>query len=946
MTARRFYLFAGNLPELVPTGYGATTYSGAPLTGNLCLINNNWDYLWQWRHAANNSGTGVRAYVWNRIGGGSAASPAPSFDQFFGPLTSPNSHTDPIEGGAYPSAWSGVEHGFLLGAHGYPYDEGRSNVLTRDPTFSIMSRSLGSEVIPLKETRGLVISVTAVSGTTVQIVLSHAHGESAGSTFTVWQYGFKPGSSLIPDPQLTGKFTATAHASNANAYTITLPTAWTGDAGKVATGVAVVPYYKITALSNPSANLVHVTLNHPFDGNSWDSLLYGFSAYADFWIGDVTGTVSDIDGMWNYLWNGARFAPTNTASTNVTFTSGTKTIARTSGSWDRTPSAGEKLYISGSTSNNGVVTVVSATASTIVVSEAIVTGAAGPSVTIHTLHILQFDYGAAVNLSGWNSDGFVFRQDKAHPVFVDDCGGELYIGRMKTDVAAYQSNLSATIFAGGVFGGDTLGDADSAIICTFGDADVSAVVDGTDYKNFCVLAWPQALRDIYAGMRDAIVSSLTTPPAAEDIAIVQLRTIIDPYEEFTSVASWDALASFAYQQAEEWAVANTPKAIIANPGDNPPTNGRWPSGIELVELGLEAWSALEQVNTPPATLADAVGIPVYVLLGQSQTVSPVPCSATQSQPAFQTGDPDYNGSWYNSDYSAVIRNRGCFIWHEGRATVEEYAPALNAVSYSDRLKANYPELADYESVAPFGSVVGPELTLILELQKRHPEGCVLYKLAVGGASLQYVSSEQNAFARSAGDLWVDIETWWGKFRTWCYENGRVPDVRAVFFDQGEGDTTVTETYADALTEFISDIRALLDTGTSSRAPLPFVIGQVQTHDRLSSAWGTALPLIQAAQQAVANSVENVAIASMQGLPIDDTDVHRTFHGIVIAGQRLADALNDTTMATDGFEIDNGTSINDEVTHGEASSSGSGSGGGSSTLTPTVLSGEYSAWVTP
>ena len=932
MVERRFYAFCGNLPALIPMGVGATAYSGLPLTGAVLSLNGDSDWSWPTRHLLNNGGLGVLAYIWNRIGPARTKyNPSPSSDLYY-QIAGSNGHTDPYEGGSWPSAWAGISEGFLLGAHGRPWDAGRDNPLTRDPTFSINCRSLGNEVVPVKETRGLVYSITTVSGSTIEVTLSNAHGEAGGSTFTVWMYGFKPGQSLIPDPQLTGKFVATAHATNPNVFQVTLPSPWTGVAGLIATGIAIVPYYKITGITNPSGNIVRVTLNHPFDGSSWDSLLYNLSDYGDFWIGDVTGTASPLDGMRNVLRDGARFAPTNTASTNVSFTSGTKTIARSSGAWDRTPAPGEKLYITGAaggpTTNNKVVTVVSATASTIVVSETLTTESAGPSVTIHTLHILQFDYGAAVNLAGWAGDGFVFRQDKAHPVFLNDCGGDLYLGRMRQDIAAYQANLTATILAANPWIG-TVGDADSAIVCSFGDADMSAAVSESDYQGFCFQAWPQSLRDIYAGMRAAVVASLTVPPAANDIAILNLRTTVDGSQEFGSVASWAAASVYGYQQAEIWAVANTPKSIIVEPGDLEPHNGRWPVGVDLLKLGLKTWDTLEQLNTPPATLAETVGIPVYVLLGQSQTVGAVVCAVTLPQPGYKNGDPDLNGEWYDSTYQNVIRDRGCLIWHEGRATMEEYAPAKNAVSYSDRLKAIDPALGDWESVPPLGSVVGPEASLVLKLSKRHPEGFALFKLAVGGCSLQFVNPIQRSFAKSSGDLWVDIETWWGKFLTWCWQHGRVPDVRAVFFDQGEGDATVTSGYGSALTQFIADIRALLTTTTSSRAPLPFIIGRVQTHSRQSTYWAEHLPAIQAAQDQVAAAGVNVVSVSMQGLPIATDDVHRTWHATLIAGQRLADALDLTTMSQDGQEVVAGAGVNPETTHGEASSTSGSSGGGAS-----------------
>lgn len=930
MTARRFYLFGGDVPTLIPQGVGATTYNPLlPFTGDVLYQNGNLDYHWLYRQLSNPPG-GVFAYIWNRIGLGTASAPIPSADQYRAPTLQQNQHTDPIEQGAYPSEWAGLECGFLLGAHGYPSDERRFNVLTRDPTFTTQHRSFGLEIVPQQETRGLVASISQVSGNTIQVALTAPHGATAGSTFTVWMFGFRKQGEIVPDPQLTAKFVATAHATLSNTFTVELPTLWTGGTGIVGTGLAVTPEYKVVAVSNPTGNIVRVQMSKPFPGTAWDSLLYLQQPTGDVWVGDVTGTATDINGMHNVRFNGLKFARVATASTGVSFTSGTSTISLASGTWLRTPAIGEALFVTGSSvsGNNKRVTVVSATSTTIVVSETLTTSAAGPAVTIHTLSMVEWDHGSAVDVSGWNGDGFVFRQDKLHPVFAADCGGQLYMGRISTEVAQFRENATALLT--GTYAGDTIGNADSAIIVSYGDSDLGAAVTGSAYLSYCYNAWSQSLADIYRGLQERVAAALASGVLPSEIAVLSLRTRIEQTAEFWT-GSYNEFAIFALKSAEAFGVANTPKAAAVIHSDIPAPAGRWPVGVELVELGMRTWETLEAVNRGSVAAAAKVGFPTYVLLGQSQTVSAVPCSATQPQPSYTVGDPDIRGDWYNSDYSAVIRDRGQFIWHAGLKVPQEYAPALNAVTYSDRLKALDPAQAGFESIPPIGSVVGPEVTLLQELRKRHPEGCCLFKLAVGGASLQALGPLQRAFTRSAADLWTDIEDWWGQFRSWCCDNGRVPDVRAVFFDQGEGDATATESYGAALTEFIADIRALLDCGTSSRAPLPFVIGQVQTHDRMSPAWTAALPLIQQAQQQVAGVVPNVGIASMQGLPIDNTGVHRVWHGIVIAGQRLADALEQTTMAQDGFEIDGGSSINPEVSHG-ASVTGAGSGSSSSIAT--------------
>jgi hypothetical protein len=945
-TPRRFFLFTGEHTAggVVPTGVGATSYVfGSPLTGDWMVSGGNFEAHWPTigvRGAAA-SGIGPLAYVWNHIGRlGTPAVPAPSLDwlEALWIGVSQNARTDPIEGGAYPSAYRGVEASFLAQAHGGRLHAENSvataNPLMLDPTFTLKKGSYRARLLPKEEFLGRVGSVASLGGTTVEITLAGgaSHGRSPSATFTVWIAGLSPLVGVEADPQLTGKFTATADATNPSKFSVVLPAEWNGNAGSPGSGFVAAPYYGISAVTNPSGNVVRLQLTNALtDANS--AAIYNQTAEGALWIGDVGGISTPIDGRWTVVQNGLRFAPIDSAATVVSFTSGTKTISRSSGSWTRTPAAGEKIRITGSTSNNATLTVVSATSSTIVVSETIVTAAAGPAITIHSLNYPEFTFPAAPSVAGYTGDGWCFARPYYHPVFSGDCGSRLLFDELVTLTSAVDINGRTQLNSFGAssaYANNTIGDEDSAIICQLGYNDYDATGD----RSTCLaLSWGQLYYEFLRDLRVAVAGALSTPdldPETIALLIVPLALDVEAFG-YGSAGYADQLttAQAAIIAQTRVATARLSKAALVEWADLPlgDGGGTTPSSETFVEIGYRLWTALEQLNAVGTAGTASLGLPIYWLLGQSQTTSVVPAAAFLPQPAYSTGDPDYDGSWYDPTYTTVIRERLCFIWNAFTGQPEEYAPVKNAVTFLNRTLTNHPSLASFISVGPpIGGAIGPEVSLVLELRKRHPEGFLLVKLGVPSAALQPVSvgsAVLPTFDPNSNDLAPDIVSLRDAVFAWCYANGRVPDSKAVFFDQGESDAFDPWhlTYQQALTDWITWLRDRLTTTASRRSPLPFVIGRLQSHARVNAAALSRYEAVQAAQDAVAASVANVAIANMQDLPIGSDNVHRTPHALLIAGQRMNDALDSTTLLSDGYEEGEGASINPEISHGSSSGSG-------------------------
>ena len=947
-TPRRFFFFGGEHPSggKIPTGNPATStaYSyGLERTGVYHVVNGNFATHWPTiqARAQAKSGLGALSYIWNHIGrtGGTPSAPNPTLDlNSYAPLgISENTATDPKEGGTYPSAYFGMECSFLADAHGGNLDSTGTDTTVNsrlwDPTFTLKKGSFRGRLLPKQEFLGRIGSVEEITTGFVDITLAAgaSHGESPGANFTVWIFGIQPAAGVPADPQLTGKFTASAHVTDPGRFTIAIGGAFTGNAGAIGSGVVCKPFFKILGITNPSANLIRLELSQPCDDTTC-SYIWDADSRGAIWLGDVATTATPVLGRKTVAEHSLTFVPVIATSTNVSFDEPSKTITLGTGSWSRTPAAGEKLRVTGSSSNNKTVTVVSATASTIVCSEDITTEGAGSTVTIHSLHLLEYDHGSAVTVGGYGGEGFAMIRPHYHPVFHADCGGtHLHQESVTLATAVVANSVAALSALGAGFAGDTVGTSDSALVFSIGYNDSDAT---GDRQTAIINSWSQMLFETLSELRTDVTAAMSTAGLAAD-ALVLL--VLPPV--------WD-VAAYAYGAIGSYTetLGTTQAAIISNTrvatqrltraklvewgdleaGD---AGGTTYSAATEIETGHRLWDSLVSVVSAAPTATESIGLPIYFLTGQSQTAGNVPALTTLPQPAYSSGDPDYDGSWYDATYTSVVRERGCLIWNELTGTPEEYAPVKNAVTFPARTITNHPEIISIISTGPpLGGGVGPEITLVLELRKRHPEGFLLVKFAVPSAALQPVEVEGDSlptFDPAVGDLSADLLGIRDRVFAWAYNNGRVPDVKAFFFDQGESDSFVgySSTYQAALTNFVGWVRENFQTTASRRAALPFVIGRVQSHARTNS---TALPqvqAVQAAQDAVAASMTNVAIASMQDLPIGSDNIHRTYHALLIAGQRLNDALDSTTLLQDGYEDGDGVSINPEIPHGAAASSG-------------------------
>lgn len=933
MVARRFFGIFGELIAGgdIPTGIGSTAYvAGSPGTGDWTLANNDDDKLWPTRHVANNYPFGVLAYIWNLIGAGTVANPQQSLDQYRGPLigSTPfqqNGHTDPWNGGKFPSEWAGIEQEFLLRQHGYPSDAAVGNALSRDPTFTVKKGQLNATMIPSEEFRGTIVALTDSGSNTVEVTLSATHGQTAGSTFTCWIYGLYPVGTTTPDPQLTAKHTATAHATDPLKFSITLASAWTGVGGVSGTGVCVVPRYRVTGVSNPSGNLVRLVLSAAIEGSVGMFSAFVPWSLSQIWVDGITGTTSVVDGHWTNTQNSLAFHKPASASTSISFTSGTKTIALASGSWTRTPVAGERIAITGSASNNKTVTVASATSTTIVVTETLTTESAGSAVTLSNLNVVEFNYGAAVNVAGWSSGGCLFRCDPMHPVYSGSFNGWALFDR----IVRYSTNINnigralLDAFPGGFFIGDTIGDEDSAVLLCCGYNDSWNAEAGSGLQSALVTTWSQLLVELVTAIRAALSTALSGAPDPTDIPVILVRC--QPDQEAVSWnADWSPVSIAAVQWGEQIAAARLDRFALLDWADLPKRNaGVWPTASTVIELGRRAYELQQSLSAGVDTTPTSGPLPIYFLIGDSNMQGAVSNSVTFPQGVG--GDPDYDGSWYDAGYVTVNRARGCLIWNPQANAGQEYAPGLNANKYPASLGLRWPTAITGQTLGHGLGTVGPEASWFLKSRKRHDEGVLAFKLGVGGSTAVPWTTERPTWDPAGGDLYQDLLSEWERIQDWCREARRYLDMRGVAIMIGTNDALdddATLLFEARLRALIAALRADFTTTSSSRDPLPIVLIEPPTSDRMGATLQDNLPTIVAACRAIAADTDNVVSKPIQGVPTQTDGVHYTWHGSIAVGEAIDEAFGQTSIGTDGPETGTGSKLNPDLGH--ALSGGTGS----------------------
>lgn len=276
---------------------------------------------------------------------------------------------------------------------------------------------------------------------------------------------------------------------------------------------------------------------------------------------------------------------------------------------------------------------------------------------------------------------------------------------------------------------------------------------------------------------------------------------------------------------------------------------------EALPIGRRLWNgylqATESVAAVPGT-----GIPVYFLIGQSHVAG-----STSVDFLIDNAGPD------------LLHQRPqdlSFIWNHDTELWEKYIPGVNS------------NTGPY--VVGGTQNFGPEVSLLLKLLKRHPQGVFLFKVPANGASIHA------GFARSANNIYPWMAAKWAKAKKLLVNAlGLVPDVRGCFWVQGEGDNAEPHAtnYATNLRTFIANFRQDFSTRTPSSPLMPFVVSQ--TID--TGYFGPGITKVRQGQQSVAATDSQVSLIEVDDVPVRTDNVHHTGRGTLILGERLDGGLD-------------------------------------------------------
>lgn len=956
MVIRRGYVFLGEIPVTGPGGI-PTNKSGTAGVGDWIAIGGDPNSYFATIQAEYIGVLGCQAFTWNHIGTGTAAAPVPRLELYCGSILGIdwNTATDPYNGGTYPTSLVGPDYSFLLRAMG---DPGRYlfNADSLSPTFVLAGGGTSGTIAPVEQLCGVIAAISGV-GATLTLTLTQNHGIPAGTSDVVWIYGLNPFGSAPPDPQIEARHVATAHATNPKVLTITLPATWNGQSGVLPSGIVTRARYRITAVSNPSGNTLRVRMSDGFPS------FIVWSNFATLWIGGVTTTGTALNGAYLHTQKAISFVAAQSASTAIAATA-PGTLTKTSGTWTDQPQIGEVIQIAGGANNGKRIRVTASTTNTITGSAvdgsaALVTEAAGTSITLTNYAVLDVAFGSALSVAGYSAgEGYCFFRSPWHPVFWPECDGKFDIPRTIDKWASVDAAALAyfAAYPGGVFAGNTVEIA-GVMLGNLGYSDSASSPTSASYEAVS-LCWRYAYGQLIRAIRERLAPLTSSGQDAADVSVVVANFGVDLEPHTSNPALYKGgdyiQTTKSIQFGTSSAAADNGAAIVETSDLPHGLDSRVLSARGSWDLGIRLWNALAGLKSGAATGTERVAN-IVVLLGQSHMEGAINNLATQ--PFQEMGDPDFDSSWMSIDLTTVLRPRGIYIFGNASGAFAEYAPVVNAVSHTARFAARWPTHLTAVTGGPGIGNVGPEVSLLPELRQRF-ENVYAIKIAAGGASLQPVlPATIPTFDLATADIAQDIANVWDRAKAACYAKGLVPTVRLIVWDQAEGDATGDwpSTYGDAERSFIAWLRDLFRTDGRSKAPIPTVIALGQTHDR-SIFDNAKVDLINAAKRAHAADTPMIAIASMQGLPKNHGNVHDTFEACVARGRRYDHAAG-TLISADGFEVDGGASINPALsadtfedwtgftdTTSQAESAGSTSGAGAGSVSTEGASASVAATV--
>ncbi len=192
---------------------------------------------------------------------------------------------------------------------------------------------------------------------------------------------------------------------------------------------------------------------------------------------------------------------------------------------------------------------------------------------------------------------------------------------------------------------------------------------------------------------------------------------------------------------------------------------------------------------------------------------------------------------------------------------------------------------------------GPEASLGDAVKNRFGEAWIYKFTWVARLDPRAVPSFSRGATATDGLYGVMFQNWLHAVAH-LHAQGLEPDIKAICWVQGEGDTRATghpdlllyaRAYEANLNQFIADLRS--DLGPTRR-PIPFVISQLHDQHVPREVWGPGETLVRAAQANVAAADPFTVLCPIDGISIENDQgmIHFDEQGLVDLGYRMFQTL--------------------------------------------------------
>jgi hypothetical protein len=328
-----------------------------------------------------------------------------------------------------------------------------------------------------------------------------------------------------------------------------------------------------------------------------------------------------------------------------------------------------------------------------------------------------------------------------------------------------------------------------------------------------------------------------------------------------SVARQDGLVSLYDMEGARIATATDA------PGDEP----KYYTQDEYIRMGIGVCDLMVRTQNPVPVPAPG-GFPLYLMLGDSIFVG-----HAVADWILKSESRDISGPTPGS----LLRPTNQRIWSDVGAVLETYHPTVNSNQFGS-----------------ISATAGPDLSIMAELGRIHPDGFAVLKRASNGSTM-YASGiaydpgtgNGGRWAKAFAEHYSMLRAAFGRCVAYINSQGRQADVRGAFVSLGTNDQVVAgggQTFADQLRGFLADLWLDFSTRTSGEK-FPIIWRRPQAEFN-----GAQPAQLEIVRQALAD----VAEEDPQFVPVDADDLerdrndnlHETPESAVLTGRRMVAAL--------------------------------------------------------